>query len=112
MVLTRRTGSCPRGKTCTNARGCPFEWPFALVVIVVSGRSYPPAALAGLLKSPDIESGQQGRVAYEGTGPNEALNQGVEKLCMAEGFCNALVRVALGSLANACLYTCEGGIAI
>ena len=58
---------------------------------------------------PDVESGSMGRVAYARIGPNEDLVQGVEKLCLAEGFRNAFVRGALGSLVDACLYTRDGG---
>ena len=46
---------------------------------------------------------------YARIGPNEDLVQGVEKLCLAEGFRNAFVRGALGSLVDACLYTRDGG---
>ncbi|WP_411783057.1 PPC domain-containing DNA-binding protein [Bradyrhizobium sp. UFLA01-814] len=44
-----------------------------------------------------------GRVAYARIAPNEDLVQGVEKLCLAEGFRNAFVRGALGSLVDGCL---------
>ncbi|QCI69421.1 DNA-binding protein [Phreatobacter stygius] len=50
-----------------------------------------------------------GRVAYARIAPNEDLVQGVEKLCLAEGFRNAFVRGALGSLVDACLATRDGG---
>ena len=50
-----------------------------------------------------IENGSMGRVAYARIAPNEDLVQGVEKLCLAEGFRNAFVRGALGSLVDACL---------
>jgi predicted DNA-binding protein with PD1-like motif len=36
------------------------------------------------------------------------LVQGLEKLCLAEGFENAFVRGALGSLVDACLVTRDG----
>ena len=49
-----------------------------------------------------------GRVAYARIAPNEDLIQGVEKLCLAEGFKNAFVRGALGSLVDACLGTLDG----
>ncbi|PUA18257.1 DUF296 domain-containing protein [Glaciimonas sp. PCH181] len=49
-----------------------------------------------------------GRVAYARIAPNEDLVLGVEKLCMAEGFKNAFVRGALGSLVDACLGTRDG----
>ncbi|RYH35872.1 MAG: DNA-binding protein, partial [Alcaligenaceae bacterium] len=41
-------------------------------------------------------------------GPNEDLVQGVEKLCLAEGFRHAFVRGALGSLVDGCLGTLDG----
>ena len=50
-----------------------------------------------------VENGRMGRVAYARIAPNEDLVQGVEKLCLAEGFRNAFVRGALGSLVDACL---------
>ncbi|MBL0406711.1 DNA-binding protein [Microvirga aerilata] len=49
-----------------------------------------------------------GRVAYARIAPNEDLVQGVEKLCLAEGFRNAFVRGALGSLVDACMGTIDG----
>jgi uncharacterized protein len=55
-----------------------------------------------------VETGSMGRVAYARIGPNEDLVLGVEKLCLAEGFRNAFVRGALGSLVDACLGTLEG----
>lgn len=55
-----------------------------------------------------VESGTMGRVAYARIAPNEDLVQGVEKLCLAEGFRNAFVRGALGSLVDACLGTQDG----
>ncbi|GJD49682.1 hypothetical protein OPKNFCMD_2415 [Methylobacterium crusticola] len=55
-----------------------------------------------------VETGSMGRVAYARIGPNEDLVLGVEKLCLAEGFRNAFVRGALGSLVDACLGTQEG----
>lgn len=55
-----------------------------------------------------VEAGKMGRVAYARIGPNEDLVQGVEKLCLAEGFENAFVRGALGSLVDACLTTHDG----
>lgn len=56
-----------------------------------------------------VESGRMGRVAYARIAPNEDLVLGVEKLCLAEGFRNAFVRGALGSLVDACLGTQDGG---
>ncbi len=56
----------------------------------------------------EVESGSMGRVAYARIGPNEDLVQGVEKLCLAQGFRNAFVRGALGSLVDACLYARDG----
>ena len=55
-----------------------------------------------------VENGRMGRVAYARIAPNEDLVQGVEKLCLAEGFKNAFVRGALGSLVDACLNTLDG----
>jgi predicted DNA-binding protein with PD1-like motif len=55
-----------------------------------------------------VENGRMGRVAYARVAPNEDLIQGVEKLCLAEGFKNAFVRGALGSLVDACLGTLDG----
>ncbi|WP_394755105.1 PPC domain-containing DNA-binding protein [Rhodoferax sp.] len=52
-----------------------------------------------------VESGSMGRVAYARIAPNEDLVQSIEKLCLAEGFKNAFVRGALGSLVDACLGT-------
>ena len=56
-----------------------------------------------------VESGAMGRVAYARIAPNEDLIKGVEKLCLAEGFKNAFVRGALGSLVDACLGTSQDG---
>ena len=50
-----------------------------------------------------VESGQMGRVAYARIAPNEDLVQAVEKFCLEQGFKNAFVRGALGSLVDACL---------
>lgn len=55
-----------------------------------------------------VETGTMGRVAYARIAPNEDLVLGVEKLCIAEGFKNAFVRGALGSLVDACLGTLDG----
>ena len=55
-----------------------------------------------------VESGTMGRVAYARIAPNEDLVQGVEKFCLAEGFRNAFVRGALGSLVDGCLGTLDG----
>lgn len=57
-----------------------------------------------------VEAGRMGRVAYARIAPNEDLIQGVEKLCLAQGFRNAFVRGALGSLVDACLATRDGGV--
>lgn len=54
------------------------------------------------------ETGSMGRVAYARIAPNEDLVLGVEKLCLAQGFRNAFVRGALGSLVDACLGTRNG----
>ena len=56
-----------------------------------------------------VESGAMGRVAYARIAPNEDLIQGVQKLCVAQGFKNAFVRGALGSLVDACLARQDGG---
>ena len=55
-----------------------------------------------------VESGQMGRVAYGRIAPNEDLVQSVEKLCLAQGFRNAFVRGALGSLTDACIAKSDG----
>lgn len=55
-----------------------------------------------------VENGSMGRVAYARIAPNEDLVLGVEKLCLAEGFRNAFVRGALGSLVDGCLGTLDG----
>jgi len=55
-----------------------------------------------------IESGNMGRVAYARIAPNEDLVTGIEKLCLSEGFDNAFVRGALGSLVDACLANRDG----
>lgn len=57
-----------------------------------------------------VEKGSMGRVAYARIAPNEDLVLGVEKLCLAEGFRNAFVRGALGSLVDACLDTRNGEV--
>lgn len=54
------------------------------------------------------ESGRMGRVAYARIAPNEDLVQGVEKMCLAEGFQNAFVRGGLGSLIDASLGARDG----
>lgn len=58
--------------------------------------------------SATVESGAMGRVAYARIAPNEDLLHGVEKLCLAEGFKNAFVRGALGSLIDGCLLKSDG----
>lgn len=55
-----------------------------------------------------VESGRMGRVAYGRIAPNEDLVQGIEKLCLIEGFRNAFVRGALGSLVDGCLGRSDG----
>lgn len=55
-----------------------------------------------------VEKGSMGRVAYARIAPNEDLLHGVEKLCLAEGFKNAFVRGALGSLVDGCLLKADG----
>ncbi len=59
-----------------------------------------------------VEEGRMGRVAYARIAPNEDLVQSVEKLCVAEGFRNAFVRGALGSLVDACLGKQDGACQI
>lgn len=55
-----------------------------------------------------VESGIMGRIAYARIAPNEDLVLGVEKLCLVEGFRNAFVRGALGSLVDGCMATQNG----
>jgi predicted DNA-binding protein with PD1-like motif len=55
-----------------------------------------------------VESGKMGRVAYGRIAPNEDIVLGIEKLCLAQGFNNAFVRGALGSLVDACLEVNDG----
>ena len=55
-----------------------------------------------------VEKGRMGRVAYARIAPNEDLVRGIEKLCLAEGFENAFVRGALGSLVDACVLANDG----
>ena len=55
-----------------------------------------------------VERGDMGRVAYARIAPNEDLVQSIEKLCVAQGFRNAFVRGALGSLVDACLEDAVG----
>jgi len=55
-----------------------------------------------------VENGVMGRVAYGRIAPNEDLVQSVENLCLAEGFKNAFVRGALGSLVDACMGNQDG----
>ena len=55
-----------------------------------------------------VETGQMGRIVYARLAPHEDLVRGVEKVCLAHGFKNALVRGALGSLIDGCL-TRQGG---
>jgi len=50
-----------------------------------------------------IEAGRIGKVVYGRLAPNEDLVQGIEKLCIAQGLRQALVRCGLGSLVDACL---------
>ncbi|MGE4371997.1 MAG: PPC domain-containing DNA-binding protein [Xanthobacter sp.] len=49
-----------------------------------------------------------GRVAYARIAPNEDLVRCIEKLCLVNGFRNAFVRGALGSLVDGCLGTQDG----
>jgi predicted DNA-binding protein with PD1-like motif len=60
------------------------------------------------MKTAVIETGTMGRVAYARIAPNEDLVLGVEKFCLAEGFRNAFVRGALGSLVDGCLLRTDG----
>ena len=55
-----------------------------------------------------VENGSMGRVAYGRIAPNEDIVLGIEKLCLAQGFNNAFVRGALGSLVDACLEVNDG----
>lgn len=55
-----------------------------------------------------VENGSMGRVAYARIAPNEDLVHGVEKVCLAEGFRNAFVRGALGSLVDGCVSRQDG----
>jgi uncharacterized protein len=55
-----------------------------------------------------IETGTMGRVAYARIAPNEDLVLGVEKFCLAQGFRNAFIRGALGSLVDGCLQSLDG----
>jgi predicted DNA-binding protein with PD1-like motif len=57
-----------------------------------------------------VESGKMGRVAYARIAPNEDLVLGIEKLCLAQGFNNAFVRGALGSLVDAGLEGIDGNV--
>ncbi|MFO7576163.1 MAG: DNA-binding protein [Pelovirga sp.] len=57
-----------------------------------------------------VESGRMGRVAYARIAPNEDLVLGIEKLCLAQGFNNAFVRGALGSLVDAGLRASDGSV--
>lgn len=59
-----------------------------------------------------VEAGRMGRVAYGRIAPNEDLVLSVEKLCMAQGFRNAFVRGALGSLVDACLARADGSCVV
>lgn len=56
-----------------------------------------------------IEHGSMGRVAYARIAPNEDMVKGIEKVCLAEGFKNAFVRGALGSLVDATLIAKSDG---
>lgn len=58
--------------------------------------------------STHVETGKMGRIAYARIGPNEDLVRGIEKLCLSEGFDNAFVRGALGSLVDACVMANDG----
>ena len=53
------------------------------------------------------EPGRTTRVVYARLLPNEDLVAGVEKLCLASGIYDGLVRASLGSLTDACLRTAE-----
>lgn len=57
-----------------------------------------------------VENGKMGRVAYARVAPNEDLVTGVEKLCIAQGFRNAFVRGALGSLVDAGFEANDGSV--
>jgi len=49
-----------------------------------------------------------GRIAFARIGPNEDLVTGIEKICLSQGFRNAFVRGAVGSLVDACIGTADG----
>lgn len=51
-----------------------------------------------------------GRVAYTRISPNEDLVQSIEKICIGQGFKNAFVRGALGSLVDASVFRADGSI--
>lgn len=55
-----------------------------------------------------VEAGRIGKVVYARMAPNEDLVQGLEKLCLAQGLRQALVRCGLGSLVDACLDLPDG----
>ena len=56
-----------------------------------------------MLEGVQIEAGRIGKVVYGRLAPNEDVVQGIEKLCIAQGLRQALVRCGLGSLVDACL---------
>ena len=56
-----------------------------------------------MLDGVQIEAGRIGKVVYGRLAPNEDVVQGIEKLCIAQGLRQALVRCGLGSLVDACL---------
>ena len=56
-----------------------------------------------MLEGVQIEAGRIGKVVYARLAPNEDVVQGIEKLCIAQGLRQALVRCGLGSLVDACL---------
>lgn len=59
-----------------------------------------------------VERGQMGRVAFGRIAPNEDLVHSVQQLCVAQGFRNAFVRGALGSLVDACLGRSDGSCVV
>lgn len=64
-----------------------------------------------LIESPNpthVETGSMGRVACSRIAPNEDLVQSIEAICQSQGFKNAFVRGALGSLVDACLARHDG----
>ncbi len=62
-----------------------------------------------MIETTIVEQGSMGRVAYARISPNEDLVGSIEKVCLAQGFRNAFVRGALGSLVDASLTVTADG---